>query len=93
MSLICKGVLIGFCLLYLLALAAVAVGTFGLFGAERDPLSGLYPLPLGWPWNRAIDGLPEWSWAWLSLAAPALNLAVLYLLCRVLRRRRKGKPP
>ncbi len=74
-------------LLYLIALALFLVGTFGLFGQQRDPLSGIFLLPLGWPWVLLTYGFPE-SWRpWLASLAPALNLVILTLLCRRTKRR------
>ena len=43
---ICNWVIILFGLLYLVALALLLIGTYGLFGQERDPLSGIFLLPL-----------------------------------------------
>lgn len=85
MSRLCRIVVAGFALLYALALLLWAIGTFGLFGAERDPLAGVFLLPLGLPWALAVDLFPEPLWPWLSLACPALTLAVLLWLCRRVR--------
>lgn len=63
---------------YLAALAIFAIGERGLFGQPRDPLAGVFLVPLGWPWNRAVDLAPEPMWPWLAAAAPALNLLVLF---------------
>ncbi|TCO71557.1 hypothetical protein [Rhodovulum euryhalinum] len=84
----CTIVTVGFALLYLVALGLFAVGTLGLFGAERDPLAGVFLIPLGLPWNRLVDTFPEPLWPWLAAAAPLLNVAILTALCRILRRRR-----
>ncbi len=82
MGRICRFILTAFSALYLLALAVLAVGTFGLFGQETDPLAGVFLIPLGLPWNRMIDPFPAPLWPWLAAAAPAVNLGVLWLLCR-----------
>jgi hypothetical protein len=79
---ICWIVLVLFSLLYALAIALLIVGTFGLFGADRDPLSGVLLVPLGLPWNLLVDALPEPAWPWLAAAAPSVNLLLLWLLCR-----------
>lgn len=71
--------------LYILALGLFLVGQFGLFGSERDPLAGVFLVPLGLPWNRFIDGLPEAAWPWLVAFAPILNLVVIGALCRIAR--------
>lgn len=71
-----------FALAYAGALALYAIGALGLFGQPRDPLSGVFLIPLGWPWNRAVDLAPEPLWPWLAAAAPLLNLLLLAGLCR-----------
>ncbi|WP_082181786.1 hypothetical protein [Aestuariivita boseongensis] len=58
------------------------IGTYGLFGQEQDPLSGVFLLPLGLPWVLLLDGLPEPLLPWSAILAPLLNLAILILLCR-----------
>jgi hypothetical protein len=78
----CRWLIGAFVLLYLAALGLLAVGTFGLFGAERDPLSAVFLLPLGLPWNRWIDAFPEAAGPWLAVATPLLNLLLAVLVCR-----------
>lgn len=80
--LICGWVPRAFAVLYLLALMFFLVGTFGLFGQTRDPLSGVFLVPLGWPWNRLVDLAPQPAWPWLAALAPLLNLGLLAVLCR-----------
>ena len=87
MSRLCKAVTVGFAVLYVCALGLLAIGTFGLFGAERDPLSGVFLLPLGLPWVRFIDHTPDALRPWLAAAAPLLNLLILWVGCRLLHRR------
>ena len=82
----CRIGVILFAVLYLLALAVFIIGTFGLFGAEPDRVSAVYLIPLGLPWNRFIDEAARELWPWLAAAAPALNLAIIALACRLLRR-------
>ncbi|WP_369025838.1 hypothetical protein [Qipengyuania sp. RANM35] len=65
--------------LYLIALFLLAVGTFGWFGQEKDPLSGVFLLPLGLPWNLVADKLGFGGWL-TAVAAPAINAAVLWFL-------------
>jgi hypothetical protein len=72
-----------FAVAYALALIVLLIGTFGLFGADRDPLSGVFLVPLGLPWNRFIDGFPEPAWPWLASAAPLVNLIILWALRRL----------
>ncbi|ANY19783.1 hypothetical protein A6F68_01266 [Tsuneonella dongtanensis] len=68
-----------FVALYAIALVLLAIGTFGWFGQERDPLSAVFLLPLGLPWNILADkaGLDGPLAAILS---PAINAAILYWL-------------
>jgi hypothetical protein len=94
---VCNLVLIAFAILYALALGLLLIGTFGLFGNDRDPLSGVFLIPLGLPWNLLIDWAPEAAWPWLAAAAPAVNLVILFAICRLLAARRSavtdtGKP-
>ncbi|PYG26269.1 hypothetical protein C8N36_12612 [Pelagimonas varians] len=63
--------------LYIVALALFLVGTFGLFGAARDPLSGIFLIPLGWPWNFLTDVFPEVLWPWVAAAMPTANAGIL----------------
>ncbi|WP_051503891.1 hypothetical protein [Sphingomonas jaspsi] len=66
-------------LLYILALGLWLIGTYGLFGQERDPLSAVFLIPLGLPWNQWGEGLA------VALAAPAANVVILWLLSALLR--------
>ncbi|WP_188641337.1 hypothetical protein [Blastomonas marina] len=74
-----KIVVILFAALYAIALALLAVGTFGWFGQEQDPLSGLFLIPLGLPWNLLADKIGLGGPA-SAILAPAINLAILYWL-------------
>ena len=85
MNRLCRGVLVFLALAYVLALALFAIGASGLFGQERDPLSAVFLVPLGLPWNLFLDALPEASRLWLAAAAPIVNLLILWLLCRLSR--------
>ena len=78
----CRLWLLVFASLYLIALGILLIGTFGLFGQERDPLSGVFLMPLGLPWNQLVNLFPEPVWPWLAAASPALNLFILAVLCR-----------
>lgn len=84
----CRLVTTIFAALYVLALVVLFVGTFGFFGQDRDPLSGVYLIPLGLPWNQVIDAFPEAAWPWLVSAAPLVNIAILIIACRVFKRAR-----
>ena len=79
---ICRVLAWGFLATYLIALALLVIGTFGLFGQERDPLSGVFLMPLGLPWNLLmVDAFPEPFWPWLAATAPALNFFILRIVC------------
>ena len=82
----CGAAEVAFALLSLAALGLLAIGTFGLFGMERDPLSGVFVL-LGVLCNRVLSGgLSEASLPWIAIEAPAIDLVLLALLCRLFRR-------
>ena len=88
MAVLCKWTIriVGAC--YLVALALLLIGTFGLFGQERDPLSGVFLIPLGLPWVSLLDGVPEGLKPWLAVLAPALNLFILMALCHAYSRKK-----
>lgn len=67
--------------LYAVALMLLIIGTFGLFGQERDPLSGVFLMPLGLPWNILGDRLGLALPA-LAVLSPAVNAALLFWLWR-----------
>lgn len=68
--------------LYVMALALLAIGTFGWFGQDRDPLSAVLLVPLGLPWNIAADRLFGLASPAVAVAAPLINLGILALLGR-----------
>ena len=72
--------------LYAAAVFLLAVSTFGLFGQERDPLGGVFLLPLGLPWNLLADKLDFASPA-ILIAAPLVNAAILFALWK----KRRGR--
>ena len=76
----CGGV--GFTIAYAAAGGRFLIGGFGLAGGARDPLAGVFLVPLGLPWNLLVDAAPEAAWPWLGALAPAANLALLALVCR-----------
>lgn len=63
--------------LYAVAAVLMLIGVFGWFGQEQDPLSAVFLVPLGLPWNLLADRLGLAGVA-AVLLAPALNLAILY---------------
>lgn len=82
MSRTCRLILVVFAVLYAAAFLLFLVGTYGWFGSERGPLAGIFLIPLGLPWNRLLDGLPSAVLPLAAVAAPALNLLLLWGLCR-----------
>jgi len=82
MSRICRFFLITFAVLYAAAVALYLVGTYGWFGSPRGPLAGVFLAPLGLPWNLWLDGLPSAMRPAAAVGAPALNLLLLWHLCR-----------
>lgn len=78
----CKWIVRSVWVLYLLAVMLLLIGTFGLFGQDRDPLAGVFLLPLGIPWVWLVDLAPAPAWPWLSALPPLLNIGILVVLCR-----------
>ena len=74
-----------FAVAYLLALIVFAIGRFGLFGAETDPLAGVFLIPLGLPWTFLSDALPAAAQPAAAVLAPLINLAILRLAAGVRR--------
>jgi len=75
-------VVIGFAAVYAAAFVLFLIGTYGWFGSPQGPLAGVFLVPLGLPWNLWLDGLPESARQVAAAAAPALNLLLLWALCR-----------
>jgi hypothetical protein len=78
---ICRWTANVFLALCLAALAILLVGTYGLFGQERDALAGVYVVLLGLPWVWLSDLAPEAARPWVALATPFVNVAILRALC------------
>ena len=87
----CRLIVIGFAILYLLAIGLFIVGTFGLFGSPSGPLAGIYLVPLGLPWNQMLFVFPEPLWPWLGARAPALNLLIFVFICHWIASRQAAK--
>ena len=85
---ICRVVTVIFLAAYVIALALLGIGTFGLFEQEEDPLAGVFVVLLGLPWNQFFDGPSDAALLWIAMAAPAVNLLLLVGICRTLRKRR-----
>jgi len=75
-------------LAYLFALAVFAVGTFGWFGADEDPLAGAYLIILGVPWVLVPFDVVvgEAALPLVAILAPLVNLAIVWAVCRRLAR-------
>lgn len=82
---LCRWIIRIFGALYLVALVLLLIGTFGLLGQERDPLAGVFLMPLGLPWVLWLDGLPNSMLPVLAALAPVANLTILTVVCRYLR--------
>ena len=86
MSRICKIASLLFVAAYLFALLLLAAGTFGWFGVAKDPLSAVFLIPLGLPWNAILPASPA-----VGLLSPVVNGAIMWSLCKRLSRRRDQK--
>ena len=87
MNSFCRWVVRIYLVLWALALAILLIGWFGLFGQPRDPLAGVFLVPLGLPWSLGTGGLPEVIRPAAAILAPLLNILLLALACRAARRR------
>jgi hypothetical protein len=76
----CKYLTIAFAAAYVVALAIYLTGTYGWFGQEPDALSGIFLIPLGFPW--ILLDVPENFSALFGAGAPLINLALLWIVCR-----------
>jgi hypothetical protein len=83
---ICRIVVSAFVLAYAVALVALVVGVFGLFGAERDRLAAMFLVPLGMPWTFLVGRLPDAMRPVAAALTPLVNLALLVAVCRARRR-------
>jgi len=77
----CKILIGAFVLLYALALAVFFTGTYGWFGQDKDPLSGIFLLLLGLPW--ALIEFPARYNGYFAALSPVLNIFVLWMICWV----------
>lgn len=83
---LCRILVWAFALLWALAVFLLAVGTFGWFGQPRDPLSGIFLVPLGSPWLQ-LTGKIGVSGLVVGILMPGINLLILTALCRRMTRR------
>ena len=68
-----------FVVLYIAALLLFLIGTFGWFGQETDPLSGVFLIPLGLPWNLLADWLGLRG-VLVGVLTPLINGVILFWL-------------
>ena len=78
----CRAAIMIFLGAYALAVFIFLVGTFGWFGQDRDPLSGVFLIPLGLPWNLLFDSVSDNAKPSLAIASPVVNVAILMVFCR-----------
>lgn len=78
---ICKAAVVVFVLAYLFALFVLASGSYGWFGAAKDPLAGVFLIPLGLPWNAFLPASVA-----TGIVSPILNGALMWFFCRRLSR-------
>ncbi len=69
-----------------MAVIILIIGTFGLFGQEEDPLSGVFLLPLGLPWILWTHDTSDTFRPIMAVLAPLINVVILNFLCRTLTR-------
>lgn len=81
---VCRVILTIYVLVYLAALLLLLIGTFGLFGQDKDPLSAVFLVPLGLPWNLFLDAFGDQLRPWLAGLAPLLNILILKVICRLI---------
>lgn len=79
---LCRIVLWVLIIAYLLALGLFVIGTLGLFGSPSGPLAGVYLVPLGVPWVLLAGEVPDRTGPWLAVAAPLLNILIVWVICR-----------
>ena len=77
-----KWIFWGFLLAFLAALGIFTSNMMGWFGQSPDPLSGIYLLPFGIPWNFLGAELSDPFPLIIGLGAPLVNLAILWGLWR-----------
>lgn len=68
-----------FVVCYVLALIIFAAG---MWGADKEPLSGIFLIPLGFPWFLAADLFEGTLQATVAALAPLVNLGLIHLLVR-----------
>ena len=85
---LCRVVTGGFGILYVLALLVFLISVLGLFGQERDPMSAVFLVMLGQPWIGFAEGLPETGRIAALILSPAITLAILWAVSRMIGRSR-----
>jgi hypothetical protein len=86
MTWLCRAFVYLLAIAYVVALALLVIGSFGLFGSPRGPLAGVFLIPLGMPWVLVAGSLPELLRPAAGVLAPLLNLLLLATACQLIRR-------
>ena len=76
----CRPVVLTLSLLYTLALFVLMLEIFGVVAGAMS-WANLLLIPIGLPWVLAESALPPSIGPWLVMIAPAVNLAILRLIC------------
>jgi TRAP-type C4-dicarboxylate transport system permease small subunit len=70
-----------------LSLAILAIGTFGWFGQERDPVSAAFAILLSAPWPMLVDSINDpVTGIFIVLGGMGVNLFIILSLGRLLAR-------
>ncbi|MEH6526571.1 MAG: hypothetical protein V7723_10910 [Sneathiella sp.] len=81
----CRFLVITFAILYAVALGLFLIGTYGWFGQDTGPLAGIFLIPLGLPWS--LIEVPDAMLLPVAVGSPFLNLIILWVICRLIRKR------
>lgn len=76
----CRPAVLTLSLLYTLALFVLMLEIFGVIDGAMS-WANLLLIPIGLPWVLAEGALPPDFAPWLIMAAPAINLLILRLVC------------
>lgn len=78
----CRYLIVECAMAYAVAVALLLIGIFGWFAQEQDPLSAVFLIPMGLPWNLMASSLPDVVLASVAVLAPSINLAILFAICK-----------
>ena len=74
-----------------IAVLLIPIGAHGWLGVARDPLLAVFAILLAMPWSLLLETLPPdspWLATLMLVAGIGLNLTLLWLIGRWIRRRR-----